>query len=94
MGYHGDRNTGITNGTQSKHRHTSSNNASAMSSLKQSFAASNNPFMSINSGTLDNSNFRAHQKNALSVGTYENSAKLVKRNNFMSQGNSLKNSSA
>jgi hypothetical protein len=56
--------------------------------------ANNNPFMSINGGTLDNSNFRGHAKNALSVGTYENSAKLVKRNNYMSGNNSLKNSSA
>ncbi len=53
--------------------------------------ASNNPFVSINGGTIE-SNYRGHTKNAVSMGTYENSAKLVKRNNYMSGNSSLKSS--
>jgi hypothetical protein len=91
--YHGDRNTGLTNSNQQKHRHTSSNGPSVASTLKQSLiAVSNSPFMSVSGGTIENSQFRGHVKNALSMGTYENSAKMVKRNNYMTGNNSLKSS--
>jgi hypothetical protein len=90
--YHGDRNTGLTS-TQQKHRHTSSNGPAAGAALKQSLiAVSNSPFVSMTGGTIENSQFRGHVKNALSMGTYENSAKLVKRNNYMTGNNSLKSS--
>lgn len=84
--YHGgDRNTGLTQQTHQKHRHTNSNgsNPQQVSSFKQSMISTNNPFISITGGTID-SGFRGHTKNAISVGTYENSAKMVKRNNYMS----------
>lgn len=61
--------------------------------MKQSLiAVSNSPFMSVSGGTIENSQFRGHVKNALSMGTYENSAKMVKRNNYMTGNNSLKSS--
>lgn len=87
----GDRNTGLTQHTQQKHRHTNSNGSQGVASFKQSMISTNNPFISITGGTID-SGFRGHTKNALSVGTYENSAKMVKRNNYMSGNASHKGS--
>ena len=92
--YHGgDRNTSLTS-SQQKHWHTNSNGPAVGSTLKQSLLAvsNNSPFISVTGGTIENSQFRGHVKNALSVGTYENSAKLVKRNNYMTGNNSLKSS--
>lgn len=91
VSYHGERNSGIAQTQQQKHRHTNSGGHQVVSSLKNSLIANNNPFVSINGGTID-SNFRGHAKNAMSMGTYENSAKLVKRNNYMSGNSSLKSS--
>ena len=90
----GDRNSGLpTQSQQQKHRqqHSSGGGTAVQSSLKGSLVGTNNPFVSVQGGTID-SNFRGHAKNALSMGTYENSAKMVKRNNYMSGNSSLKNS--
>lgn len=58
--------------------------------MKASLIVNNNPFVSLNVGSLEP--FRGHTKNALSMGTYENSAKAVKRNNYMTGKSSLKSS--